>query len=323
MTSDSAPATAPLTSADSVGYLGPKGTFTEVAMRSMESTGDAQPVPLATVDAVLDAVRSGEVAAGVVPIENSLEGPVTTTLDALARDDSPLVITEEWALPVKFALLVRPGVALGDIHQVASVPTAAAGRRNWLAENTPDAHVLAATATASAAQRLGTEDPPPYDAAISPAVAAEHYGLEVLVDGIGDNVDASTRFVQVRRPGPPPTPSGADKTTLVLFMREDHSGALLEILTEFAVRGVNLTRIESRPTRKQLGDYYFSVDCEGHVDDARVGEALAGLRRVCADVRYLGSYPRHDGKQPHVRAGTTDADFAEAFSWLRRVRAGE
>ena len=106
-------------------------------------------------------------------------------------------------------------------------------------------------------------------------------------------------------------------------MREDHSGALLEILTEFAVRGVNLTRIESRPTRKQLGDYYFSVDCEGHVDDARVGEALAGLRRVCADVRYLGSYPRHDGKQPHVRAGTTDADFAEAFSWLRRVRAGE
>ena len=197
MTADSAPATAPLTSADSVGYLGPMGTFTEVAMRSMESTGDAQPVPLATVDAVLDAVRSGEVAAGVVPIENSLEGPVTTTLDALARDDSPLVITEEWALPVKFALLVRPGVALGDIHQVASIPIAAAQCRNWLTENIPNAHVLAALSTASAAQRLGTEDPPPYDAAISPAVAAEHYGLEVLVDGIGDNVDASTRFVQV------------------------------------------------------------------------------------------------------------------------------
>ena len=323
MNAQSATATATLTDQDSVAYLGPQGTFTEVAMRSMASTGGARPVPLGTVDAVLDAVRTGEVAAGVVPIENSLEGPVTTTLDALARDDSPLVITEEWALPVKFALLVRPGVGLGDIEQVASIPIAAAQCRKWLTENLPDAHVLAALSTASAAQRLGTENPPPYDAAISPAIAGEHYGLDVIVDGIGDNADASTRFVQVRRPGPPPAPSGADKTTLVLFMREDHSGALLEILTEFAVRGVNLTRIESRPTRKQLGDYYFSVDCEGHVDDARVGEALAGLRRVCADVRYLGSYPRHDGKQPHVRPGTTDADFTEAFSWLRRVRAGE
>lgn len=322
MTNDSAPAAGTLRAGDSVAFLGPAGTFTEVAMRAMPSVGEAQAVPLPTVDAVLDAVRSGEVSAGVVPIENSLEGPVTTTLDALARDDAPLVITEEWALPVRFALLVRPGVGLADIKQVASIPIAAAQCRNWLAANLPDAHVLAALSTASAAQRLGTEEPPPYDAAISLAIAAEHYGLDVLTDGIGDNPDASTRFVQVRRPGPPPAPTGADKTTLVLFMREDHSGALLEILTEFAVRGVNLTRIESRPTRKQLGDYYFSVDCEGHVDDARVGEALTGLRRVCANVRYLGSYPRHDGKQPHVRPGTTDADFSEAAQWLQQVRSG-
>lgn len=322
MTNDSAPAAGTLRAGDSVAFLGPAGTFTEVAMRAMPSVGEAQAVPLPTVDAVLDAVRGGEVSAGVVPIENSLEGPVTTTLDALARDDAPLVITEEWALPVRFALLVRPGVGLADIKQVASIPIAAAQCRNWLAANLPDAHVLAALSTASAAQRLGTEEPPPYDAAISLAIAAEHYGLDVLTDGIGDNPDASTRFVQVRRPGPPPAPTGADKTTLVLFMREDHSGALLEILTEFAVRGVNLTRIESRPTRKQLGDYYFSVDCEGHVDDARVGEALTGLRRVCANVRYLGSYPRHDGKQPHVRPGTTDADFSEAAQWLQQVRSG-
>jgi prephenate dehydratase len=103
-------------------------------------------------------------------------------------------------------------------------------------------------------------------------------------------------------------------------MREDHPGALLEILTEFSVRGVNLTRIESRPTRKALGDYYFSVDCEGHVADARVGEALAGLHRICANVRFLGSYPRHDGKAPLVRAGVTDDDFREAESWLGSIR---
>ena len=122
------------------------------------------------------------------------------------------------------------------------------------------------------------------------------------------------------RPSTVPAPTGADKTTLFLYMREDHPGALLEILTEFSVRGVNLTRIESRPTRKALGDYFFSVDCEGHVADARVGEALMGLHRICASVRFLGSYPRHDGKEPLLRAGVTDVDFAAARAWLDAVR---
>ncbi|NQU38181.1 MAG: prephenate dehydratase [Actinobacteria bacterium] len=306
---------------DAVAFLGPRGTFTEAAMVAMPSVSSEQvAVPMTSVDAVLDAVRNGEVAAGVVPIENSLEGPVTTTLDALARDEAPLTIVEEWALPVHFALLVRPGVQLAAIAQVASIPIAAAQCRQWLNHNLPDAHVMAALSTASAAQRLAQETPPPYDAAISPAIAATHYGLDVLAEDIGDNPDARTRFVLVRRPGTPPARTGADKTTLVLFMREDHSGALLEILTEFAVRGVNLTRIESRPTRRQLGDYYFSIDCEGHIDDARVSQALTGLRRVCADVRFLGSYPRHDGKAPNVTPGTTDAAFAEAESWLTAIR---
>jgi prephenate dehydratase len=310
-----------LTSGDRVAYLGPRGTFTEAAMIAMPSVSDEQvAVPMSSVDAVLDAVRTGEVAAGVVPIENSLEGPVTTTLDAFARDESPLTVVAEWELPVRFALLARPGGRLADINQVASIPIAAAQCRQWLTRNLRDAHVMAALSTASAAQRLAEEDPPPYDAAISPAIAATHYGLDVLAEDIGDNPDASTRFVLVRRPGTPPERTGADKTTLVLFMREDHSGALLEILTEFAVRGVNLTRIESRPTRRQLGDYYFSIDCEGHVDDARVGQALTGLRRVCADVRYLGSYPRHDGKFPNVTPGTTDTAFADAESWLAEIR---
>ena len=117
-----------------------------------------------------------------------------------------------------------------------------------------------------------------------------------------------------------PLPTGADKTTLSLFMRHDEPGALLAILTEFSVRGVNLTRIESRPTRKALGDYFFSVDIEGHVDDARVAEALMGLHRICMDVRFLGSYPRDDGKMPMLRNGVTDADFTEARQWLDTLK---
>ena len=144
--------------------------------------------------------------------------------------------------------------------------------------------------------------------------------IRVLAEDIGDNDEAWTRFILLAQTGHLPAPTGADKTTLSLFMRADHPGALMEILTEFSVRGVNLTRIESRPTRKALGDYFFSVDCEGHVNDARVGEALAGLHRICADVRFLGSYPRHDGKQPLVRDGVTDADFRDAEQWLQQVR---
>jgi prephenate dehydratase len=139
---------------------------------------------------------------------------------------------------------------------------------------------------------------------------------------VHDSQGAVTRFVLVTRPAPPPVPTGADRTTLVAFIADDHPGALLELLTEFAVRGVNLTRIESRPTGEGLGRYSFSVDCEGHVADARVGEALSALRRVCADVRFLGSYPRADGEAPSARPGTAEADFRDAAGWLERLRTG-
>ena len=143
-----------------------------------------------------------------------------------------------------------------------------------------------------------------------------------LAEGLGDNPSAVTRFVLVSRPAPPPLPTGNDRTTLVAFIADDHPGALLEVLTEFAVRGVNLTRIESRPTGERLGRYCFSIDCEGHVDDARVGEALTGLRRVCADVRFLGSYPRADGGSTAARRGTSDDEFRDAAAWLARIREG-
>jgi prephenate dehydratase len=299
-----------------IGYLGPRGTFTEEALRSMPASTGADLRPYATAAVVLEAVRSGEVESGLVAIENSIEGGVTATLDDLASGD-PLVIVDEVVIRVRFALLARPGTALGDVRRLATHTVAAAQCRTWVAEHLPAAETIPESSNSAAAQ--GVADGA-YDAALAPVIAADLYGLELLADDVGDNDEAWTRFVLVAKPGALPRPTGADKSTLFLYMREDHPGALLEILTEFSVRGVNLTRIESRPTKKALGDYYFSVDCEGHVADARVGEALAGLHRVCASVRFLGSYPRHDGKAPLVRPGVTDADFASAQAWLESVR---
>jgi prephenate dehydratase len=161
----------------------------------------------------------------------------------------------------------------------------------------------------------------PYDAAIAAPIAAENYRLAILARSIADRAGAVTRFILVSRPGPPPAPTGADKTSLVAFIRDNHPGALLEMLEQFAARGVDLTRIESRPTGFTLGEYCFSVDLEGHVADARVGEALMGLRRTCADVRFLGSYPRADGAVVSVPSGTADSDFRDAESWLRQLRS--
>ncbi len=305
--------------ADRYAYLGPAGTFTEAALRAIPAAAGAATVPTADVTAALEAVRRGEVSGAVVPLENSVEGVVPTTVDDLTFGP-PLVIAAEVALAVRFGLLVRPGTERARIARVASHPHALAQCRRWIAEQLPGVEVVAVDSTAAAARAV-RDQPQDYDAAIAAPVAAEAYGLQVLVEGIGDNEEAWTRFVLARRPGPVGAASGADKTTLSLFMREDHPGALLEILTEFAVRGVNLTRIESRPTKRALGDYYFSIDCEGHLRDARVGETLEGLHRVCADVRFLGSYPRHDGRAPLLRRGVTDADFAQARAWLDRIRA--
>ncbi len=304
---------------ETIGFLGPRGTFTEAAVTAMSSLKDAKTVPLLGVDAVLRALVTAEIHGGVVPIENSLEGPVVSTIHALVTSAEPLVIVEEIETPVRFSLMVRPGTTLADVKDVATIPIAAAQCAAWLKRYLPSAQLVPTPSTAQAVKQLAKDDSPQFDAAIGPTHAAALYNLEVLADDIGD-ADAFTRFVLIRKAATPPAPTGADKTTLALFIRADHSGALLEILTEFAVRGVNLTRIESRPTRKRLDDYYFSVDCEGHVADARVGEALMGLRRVCADVRYFGSYPRHDGREAHIVLGTTDADYAAATEWVRQIR---
>jgi prephenate dehydratase len=257
----------------------------------------------------------------VVPIENSVEGSVPVTLDELATGE-PLMITREMTVPIAFSLLARPGTEPEDIKVVATHPHAAAQTRRWRALHLPHIELVHSSSTAAAAAAVA--DPAsPWDAAIAAPVAADHYRLATLARGIGDNPDALTRFVMVSRPGVPAPRTGRDKTSLVAFMRDDHPGALLEILEQLTMRGVNMTRIESRPTGAALGNYCFSIDCEGHVDDARVGEAMMGLRRVCSDVRFLGSYERHDGIAPTVRAGTTDEEFAYAAAWLARLRRGE
>jgi len=300
------------------GYLGPVGTFAEAALRTLPAAARADLVPFASVAAALDGVRAGEVDAALVPFENSVEGSVPAALDDLATGD-PLQITREVVLPVSFALLGKLGLAREDVRTVATHPHAEAQCRRWLRDVLPEASVVLSPSTADAARAVRDGE---YDAAISAPIAADHYGLQVLASDIHDNDGAVTRFVLVGRPAAPPAPTGADRTTVVAFIAEDHPGALLQLLTEFAVRGVNLTRIESRPTGRGLGSYCFSVDCEGHVADARVGEALSALRRVCSDVRFLGSYPRADGQPPQVEPGTADDDFRAAAAWLDRLRRG-
>jgi prephenate dehydratase len=318
VTSTGSPAPSPR-----IAFLGPAGTFTEAALdgvlaeraRSTGAREDVERVPKATVGRCFDAVRGGEVTAAVVPIENSLEGGVNATLDALSASDPPLVIVAEHLVPVTFVLAARPGTALADVRRVASHPHAEAQCRAWLSDTLPGVAVEPAMSTAAAAAGLAHDGDHPYDAAICAPAAVERYGLQVLATDIGDR-PATTRFVVVARPGAVPAPTGSDRTSLVAYLRENHSGALLELLEQFAARGVDLTRIESRPTGAGFGEYCFSIDLDGHVREPRVAEALKGLRRLSPHTRFLGSYPRADGTRSVVPDWTTDAGFAEADEWL-------
>ncbi|MFE6687731.1 prephenate dehydratase [Streptomyces sp. NPDC057743] len=299
-------------------YLGPAGTFTEAALRTLPEAATRELVPMVSVSAALDAVRAGEAAAALVPIENSVEGGVTTTLDELASGE-PLMIYREVLLPIAFALLVRPGTELADVKTVTGHPVAQPQVRRWLAAQLPDAVWESAASNADGA-RLVQEGR--YDGAFAGEFAAATYGLTPLVTDIHDAQNATTRFVLVGRPARPAAPTGADKTSVVLWLAADHPGALLELLQEYAVRGVNMMRIESRPTGEGIGRYCFSVDCEGHVTDRRVGEVLMGLKRVCREVRFLGSYPRADEVSASVRPQVTDTAFTEASDWLARCLDG-
>ena len=265
-------------------------------------------------------MRSGAVVGALVPIENSVEGFVARTLDELVIGE-PLVITAETTLPVEFALIAQPGVALAEITKIATHPHAEAQCRTFIAKHLPHAEILNSSSTAAAVEEIA-QSKDRTRGAIAAKVAADHYGLEVLSENIGDNSGAVTRFVLVTKIGKINERSGHDRTSLAIFIGADHAGALLEILNEFAVRGVNLTFIQSRPTGAELGSYHFLIDVEGHILDARIGDALMGLKRICEDVRFLGSYPRADKFTTEISRGRSDKDFSEASAWLSSVRNG-
>ena len=301
-------------------YLGPEGTFSEQALRTVPAAERGTRTPARSVPEALEAVREGSADAALVPLENSIGGQVGVTLDELANG-APLVITREVLLPVQFVLAARRSVPLDTVGTVAAHPQASTQCRTWLRTHLPAAAVVDVLSNSAAAESAVAGR---HDAAVCAPVAAQRHRLVVLAADIADHPDAVTRFALVSRPGPQAPPTGDDLTTLAVYIAHDRVGALLAVLTELAVRGVNLTRIESRPTGERLGRYVFFLDCTGHVGDARVGEALRGLRRICADVRFLGSYPRA-GSEPATPAppGTSDADFADAAAWLDRIRRGE
>ncbi|OLF07628.1 prephenate dehydratase [Actinophytocola xinjiangensis] len=304
----------------SIAYFGPRGTFSEQAALVHAAPTDSL-VPMDTVPRALAAVRAGDADLACVPVENSVEGAVSATMDALAVDD-PLVAVAEVVLPVRFSVLVRPGVSAEDVRTVASHPHALAQVQGWLARHLPAATQTAATSTAGAAVGVGDGT---WDAAITAPVAANHYPLDVLATDVADVDGAMTRFLVLRRPGALPERTGFDRTSLVMIASAERTGVLAELLTELALRGINLSRIESRPQKGRLGRYRFYLDFDGHVAEQRVGDALAALHRRCEHVRFLGSYPKAERASSASAAalGNSDQDYTQANRWVTAVRNGE
>ena len=301
-----------------IGFLGPPGTFHEQALLSQTDLADHDLVALPSIPEVLAAVEGGEVAHGFVAIENSIEGTVNVTLDTLTFE-TDLLIQREVVLNIELHLLAKPGTALADVKRVLSFPTATAQVRGFLGREVPGAAWEATNSTSEAARMVG-ESADGGVAAVAPAHAGELYGLEVIAADIADHPENQTRFVLVRPDGVPRA-TGHDKTTVVCFQRSDRPGSLLSVLQEFAARGINLTKLESRPTKRGLGDYCFIIDLEGHVADEVVADCLRTLKAKLADVKFLGSYPAAGEHGETVRRDA-DASWRAADEWLQRVRAG-
>jgi prephenate dehydratase len=305
---------------DLVAYLGPMGTFTETAARLVLGDDDDQRLlACGDINEVLRAVEDGRAGRGVVPIENTLEGSVTATLDALAFD-TELLVHGEMELPVTLVAAAPAGTELAQVTEVHSHPVALSACRRWLSTTLPDAERVQAASTARAAATVADAATGTWLAIVNP-LAAERYGLEVVARDIADRGANSTRFVVVGRQLPAPT--GWDKTSLVVFIEENRPGSLLQLLEIFAERDLNLTKIESRPTKAELGEYCFFLDVEGHLADERVGDALAAVKRTHRDVKLLGSYRRSGARRTAEadRIAADDAAYRDAASWLSGWRA--
>jgi prephenate dehydratase len=299
-----------------VSFLGPHGTFAEEALLTQPDLAALELVPEKSVPEVIAAVERGDSEFGVVPIENSIEGTVTVTLDTLAFD-SELLVQREIDLPISLNLCAPPGTKLADVRTVRSHPHAIAQCRQWLVKNLPDTEAEAVNSTAEAARQVAESGDGL--AAIGTAFAAEIFGLEVLAAEIEDHPENQTRFVVVGRGVPGPT--GHDKTSIVCFQREDRPGSLLAILQEFAARAINLTKLESRPTKKSLGDYCFFIDFEGHVSDELIADGLRNLAAKQAQVKFLGSYPVAGADEVHERRREVGEAWRSAVDWVESLRA--
>jgi prephenate dehydratase len=304
----------------SVGFLGPSGTFTEEALLSDPWLAKSTRVALPSFDQVVSAVSDGTVDFGFVAIENSIEGTVSTAMDLLVFDHE-LQIVGEVVMPVTQNLLTRRGAKFEEITGVVSFPHAIAQCRVWLGRNLPDAVEVAATSTAEAVRLVAGGGPFERHGAIGTALAAELYGLDVLATDIEDHPDNATRFVVVaRHESGIPAPTGHDKTTVVCFQSSDHPGSLHGILGQFSARDLNLVKLESRPTKKALGEYCFIIDFEGHVADAVVADCLRDLHASLRDLKFLGSYPAAGEHGPDRRRRAERA-WKTADRWIEQVRA--
>lgn len=305
---------------DTYSYLGPSGTFTEAALAQVPEAQGQQWRSVNNVGEALDDVTSGRSVAAMIAIENSIEGGVTATLDALARTPG-LRIVGEYLVRVSFVLVARPGTTLEDVRVVGAHPVAYAQCRQWLDANLPTHGHIPATSNVAAALDLFATDQA--DAALAPPAIVQHHDLVVLAEDVTDNAHSVTRFVLVSRSTRMPEPTGADKTSLIVELPDDRPGALLEMLEQFSTRGVNLSLLQSRPIGDALGRYRFVVDADGHVRDERVADALLGLRRFSPRITFLGSYPRADRAPVEYVSRYDDGVFVEARDWLRGLISGE
>lgn len=302
-------------------YLGPAGTFTEAALSQVPEARGQIWRPVHNVAEALADVAEGRSDGAMIAIENSIDGGVSTAQDALAKIPN-LRIVGEYLVPVSFVLVAKPGTKLEDVTLVAAHPVAYAQCLGWLSEHLPaHQHIPAASNVASTIGVLdGTTGA---HAAISPPGITDHHEVEVLASDLIDNPDAVTRFLLVTGPTPPPAPTGADKTSVIVELPEDRAGTLLEMLEQFSTRGINLSLIQSRPIGDALGRYRFVIDADGHIADERMADALMGLRRFSPNVVFLGSYPRADRAIITYSDHYSDEVFVEARDWLRGLLSGE
>ena len=301
----------------SYSFLGPAGTFTEAALAQVPQAAGEYWRPVNNVGQALGDVISGRSIAAMIAIENSVDGGVSASQDALANIPG-LRIIGEYLVPVNFVLVARPGTELANVRVVSAHPVAYAQCQGWLDLQLPEhAHLPATSNVAAAAELLhpGAKA----DAAIAPPGITAHHKLDILATEIGDNPNAVTRFVLVSRGTELPAPTGSDKTSIIVELPDDTAGRLLEMLEQFATRGVNMSLLASRPIGDELGRYRFVIDLDGHVLDERVADALLGLKRFSPSVIFLGSYPRADKLAITVTPRYDNAAFIDARQWLQSI----